>query len=153
MISGAWLMHAVAWFLPATRGRQGLEINTVVSGWEAFLVAAWSIFPHDGRPFDVPFRRLLIALSILSTILFIFASPWIVWRAPRRFQRASAWAAVAAFTINVQWYVISLSENPGLSIGYFLWWWSFALLAIGLFDLSRQRSGGYSLVQDRLGNI
>ena len=127
-------MHAVSWFLPALRGGEGPG-NAAVPGWEAFLFVATSLVPDRARFFDPSYRMLLVALSVLSTVLFVLASPWIIWRGSRRLRRASAWAAVAGFVINVQWYVISLSNKPDLGVGYFLWWWSFALLAIGLFDL------------------
>jgi hypothetical protein len=135
LIAGAWGIHAISWFLPAVRGGLGPR-NASVSGWEAFLVTATSLLPDRGKPFDPSYQKLLVALSVLSTVLFVFASPWVIWRGSRRLRRASAWAAAAGFVINVQWYLVSLSDKPGVGIGYFLWWWSFALLAIGLFDLS-----------------
>jgi hypothetical protein len=136
LIAGAWGIHAISWFLPAVRGSTGPG-NAEVPGWEAFLFVATSLWPDRLGTYHPSYRTPLVALSVLSTVLFVLASPWIVWRGSRRLQRASAWAAVAGFAINVQWYVISLSEKPGggVGVGYFLWWWSFALLAVGLFDL------------------
>lgn len=154
LVSGAWLIHAVSWFLPAALGiRQG-QINTGLAGWEAFLVTATAILPDRGRPFEVSFRMLLLISSVLSTVLFVLASPWIVWRGSRRWLYSAAWIAVAGFIVNAQWYVISLADKQsGLGIGYFLWWFSFAVLAVGLFDLARQSEPGVSTPQNRLGNL
>jgi hypothetical protein len=61
-----------------------------------------------------------------------------VSRGKRSLRRASAWAAATAFLVNLHWY-IRLSRDgwrSGLGIGYFLWWSSFVVLAIGLFDLA-----------------
>jgi hypothetical protein len=150
LISGAWLIHAISWFLPAV---QESLFSSRVPGWAAFLFSAASLVPDSGKSFDVSFRTLLLAGSVLSTVLFVLASPWIVWRGSRRVLFASAWAAAAAFLVNVQWFVVSLSEKPGVGIGYFLWWCSFALLAIGLFDLARQTEHVSSAPQQRLSNI
>jgi len=153
LISGAWLIHAASWFLPAVRGSQEGQIDTSVRGWEAFLFAATAILPDRGRSFDISFRMLLLILSVLSTVLFVLGSPWVVWRGSRRLRFASAWAAVAGFLVNVQWFVVSLSEEPGVGIGYYLWWWSFALLAIGLFDLAGRSEHAHSVPQNTLGNL
>ena len=61
--------------------------------------------------------------------------------------------AAAGFIVNAHWYVLSVSERSDLAIGYFLWWCSFALLAVGLFDLSRQGAHGYPVPQNHLGAI
>ena len=34
------------------------------------------------------------------------------------------------------WYVLYGPDRSDLRIGYFLWWLSFAVLAVGLFDLA-----------------
>lgn len=46
----------------------------------------------------------------------------------------TAGAAAAAFVVNAHWYVLYGSDRSDLRNGYFLWWLSFALPAIGLFD-------------------
>lgn len=147
LISGAWLIHAVSWFLPAVRG-----VDTNLAGWQAFLLTVWAILlPDRARSFQMSFQVLLQVLSALSTVLFVLVSPWIVGAGSRRWLYASAWVAVAAFIVNVQWYAISLSDKPSVGVGYFLWWGSFALLAIGLFDLARRRSS--PAPQDHLSHI
>ncbi|MGO9841442.1 MAG: hypothetical protein ACLPZF_09640, partial [Candidatus Acidiferrales bacterium] len=54
----------------------------------------------------------------------------------RSLRRGFAWAAAAAFIFNAHWIVIFGSERSELTTGYFLWWCSFLLLAIGLFGLA-----------------
>ena len=47
-----------------------------------------------------------------------------------------------AFVVNTHWYVLyGGSAREDLRIGYFLWWLSFLLMALGLFDLSRSEVG------------
>ncbi len=112
LISGAWLIHAVSWFLPAVRG-----VDTNLAGWQAFLLTVWAILlPDRARSFQMSFQVLLQVLSALSTVLFVLVSPWIVGAGSRRWLYASAWVAVAAFIVNVQWYVdfsIGQAERRG----------------------------------------
>ena len=139
LISGAWLLHAAAWFLPAVRGIQGGEIDTTVPGWAAFLIASCAVRPCDSS-FDTWYGAVLAAVSVVTTVLFIFGSPWVVWRGSRSLRRASAWVTAAAFVTNAHWYVLWGPTRSDLGVGYYLWWLSFAVLAIGLFDLAA-RSG------------
>jgi hypothetical protein len=145
LISGAWLLQAVAWFLPATKGFMDGLVDPV-PGWQAFLFAT-SAFRLFGGGFDKWYAAVLAAISVITTLLFIFGSPWVVWRGSRPTRRVAAWIAAAAFVVNVHWYILTRSESPVLGIGYFLWWWSFALLTIGLFDLARQTAPGVSAPQ------
>ena len=80
----------------------------------------------------------LSTLSAATTLLFIVGSPLVVWRGSRSVQKTSAWVAAAAFVVNSHWYVLFGSDRKGLSIGYFFWWVSFGLLAVGLFGLSKE---------------
>jgi hypothetical protein len=81
---------------------------------------------------------ILTILSVVTTLFFIVGSPWVVSRGTRSQRRASAWAAATAFLVNSHWYVRLTHDGwvSDLGIGYFLWWCSFILLAIGLFDLA-----------------
>lgn len=128
LIFSAWLVHAASWFLPTLRIG---KIDQLL-GWEAFLtVSRLLCSPKDG--FDNWYSAVLAFLSIVTTVLFVAGSPWVVSRASRSVQRASAWSAAAAFVINAHWLVFLGSDRSGLRIGYFLWWLSFALLTAGLF--------------------
>ncbi len=136
MISGAWLLHAAALVLPVIKG--GVRLPRGLPGWEAFRVASCAVWPYKDFRFDTWYAAVLATVSAVTTLLFILGSPWVALWGPRSLWRASAWAAVAAFVVNVHWYLLSGSDRSDLRIGYFLWWLSFVLLAIGLFDLARQ---------------
>ena len=63
---------------------------------------------------------MLFTISTLTTLLFIPGS----------------------FVVNAHWYVLyGGSARQDLRIGFFLWWLSFLLVALGLFDLSRHEEG------------
>jgi hypothetical protein len=115
LISAAWLLHFVAWFLPVIKPG---EFRPAIPGWQAFRYA------------------VLSTMSAITTLFFILASPWVALRGSRSIRRGLAWAAAAAFVFNAHWIVIFGSERSELSTGYFLWWCSFLLLAIGLFGLA-----------------
>jgi hypothetical protein len=137
LISGAWLLNGAAWFLPTVTGVGGGEIGPPINGWQAFVLASGAARGSFGLWYAV-----LAILSILTTLFFLAASTWVVLRGSRSLRRACSWVATAAFLFNAHWYVhVRLSPNGWISdlgIGYFLWWLSFVLLAIGLFDLSRR---------------
>jgi hypothetical protein len=136
LISGAWLLQGAAWFLPVVTSIGGGRIDPL-DGLGAFLAASSAVWP--GATFlGTWFDAVLATLSVVTTIVFIIGSPWMVLRGTRSLRRASAGVAAIAFLVNAHWYVL-LSPNgwvSGLGIGYFLWWWSFLLLATGLFDLA-----------------
>ena len=134
LISGAWLLHAAAWLLPVEKN--GVRLPKGLPGWEAFRYAFSAVWPIDDVHFEAWYYAVLATVSALTTLLFIFGSPWVVLRGSRSLLRASAWAAATAFINNAFWYVLSGSDRLDLRIGYFLWWLSFVLLAIGLFDLA-----------------
>ena len=61
------------------------------------------------------------------------------WEA-RELCRASAWIATLAFVVNAHWVVQFGSDRMDLRVGYYLWWLSFILLALGLFRLSQRNN-------------
>jgi hypothetical protein len=134
LIASAWLFHAAAWFVPVVKG--GVTLPMGVPGWEAFRVAFSVVWPVAGTNFDAWYDAVLATVSAVTTLLFIFGSPLIVLRGSRSLWRESAWAAATAFVINAHWYVLFGSDRSDLRIGYFLWWLSFGLLAMGMFDLA-----------------
>jgi hypothetical protein len=80
----------------------------------------------------------LSTISAATTILFELGAGWVVAIRSRKLRRVSAWISACAFIINahwVLWYVLA-ADGFNLRVGYFLWWASFLLLAIGLFLLS-----------------
>jgi hypothetical protein len=141
----AWLLHAAAWFLPVEK--DGVRLPNGLPGWEAFRVAFCAIWPYEGSgysSYSAWYFAVLGTVSAVTTLLFIFGSPWVVVRGRRPLRRASAWIAVSAFIINTHWYVLFGSDRSHLRIGYFSWCLSFAALAFGLFVL---RTGGKSTTE------
>jgi hypothetical protein len=138
VIAFAWAAHALSWFLPAVH-----DLDDLYRGWNAFLVALSPILPHSPPNQDVYtgpwYPPVLSVASAATTFVFVVGSPLAVWRGSRSVQRACAWLAITAFILNSHWYVLERDWHlrEDLSVGYFLWWLSFALLAIGLFWLSR----------------
>jgi hypothetical protein len=149
VIASAWLLHAVSWSLPVVRlGGNHARLFGPAQGWFAFRVALSAVWPYEDMHFDAWYYAALSTLSAATTLLFIVGSPWVVWRGSRPVQNACAWAAAVAFVVNSDWYVLFGSDRKDLSIGYFLWWLSFSLLAIGLFGLSKHRKA----FEDRQAN-
>jgi hypothetical protein len=135
LISAAWLLNGGAWFLPVVTSVFGGKIGPPIKGAEAFLMSVSAFWPGQ---FGTWYGALLAGLSALTTVFFLVGSPWAVMRGTSRLQRSFAWIAGAAFLVNTHWY-FQLTPNgwmSGLGIGYFLWWLSFAVLAVGLFDLA-----------------
>src|SRR5260370_40610533 len=81
------------------------------------------------------------AAGVVTTVLFVFASPWIVWRASRKVRLAAALVAAAAFVVNSQWYVFYVPHMSDLAVGNYLWCSSVGLLSIILFYLSAADKG------------
>jgi hypothetical protein len=136
LISCAWLLHAAAWLLPVDK--DGVKLPKGLPGWEAFRYASSAMWwPIEGK-FD-RYYAVLATGSAMTTLLFIFGSPWVVLRGSRSLWRVSTWAAATAIIVNAHWYVLYGSSRSNLRIGYFLWWLSFVVLATGLFDLVGSR--------------
>lgn len=136
LISIAWLLNVAAWLLPAVTSVGGGKIGPPIEGAGAFVMAVSAFVP--GQFLGTWYQAVLAALSVLTTVFFIVGSPWVVLRGTRAHRRSFAWIAAAAFILNTHWYFRLTPDGwiSGLGIGYFLWWLSFAVLAIGLFDLA-----------------
>lgn len=137
LIWAAWLTQAVAWFLPVIG--EGTSLPQGLPGWQALRVALGAVWPYRDVAFEHWYHAVLATISAATTLLFVLGSVWVVWFGSRTLRRVSAWIAASAFVINAHWYIfIHFGPEPkDLKIGYFLWWFSFLLLAWGLFDLSR----------------
>ena len=139
LILCAWLLHAAAWLLPVRR--YGVTLPEGLPGWEAFRFASCAVLPCGDLKIS-GYGAVFAPISAVTTLLFIFGSPWVVLRGSRSIWRASAWAAATAFIANAHW-LFGWPISPDLTIGYFLWWFSFLLLAIGLFDLVGRHDAGF----------
>jgi hypothetical protein len=129
LIAAAWLVHGVAWFLPVHK--DGVVFPDGLPGWQALRVSLSAIWPSTASFYlDNWYQVVLGTVSGITTLLFLFGSPWVVLRGSPSRQRRSAWVTAIAFIVNTHWFVFDRSD---LRIGYFLWLFSFLLLAIGLF--------------------
>jgi len=136
LISSAWAAHLTAWFLPVVKGE--VTFPEGLPGWQAFRVASSPVWPYEGIGIDGWYNALLCTMSAATTLLFVLGSVWVVWLGSRTVRRVSAWIAAFSFVLNAHWFVLFGSDRLDLRIGYFLWWFSFGLLALGLFLLSRR---------------
>lgn len=141
VIATAWLLHAVSWFLPAVSGFLGGRLDHGIPGWDVFLAQTCTLLPCEGTSADPWYGKTLSVIGVVTTVLFVLVSPWVVLRASRRLRRAAALVAAGAFVVNSQWYVFYVPVRSDLGAGYFLWCASFAVLAIGLFWLAGTREG------------
>jgi hypothetical protein len=140
LIWAAWLVYVAAWFVPVVK--EGVTLPDGLPGWQAFRVAASAVWPLQDFTIDKWYKAVLFTVSAITTLLFFPGSVWAVWSGSRVLRRASAWVATAAFVVNAHWYVLyGGSAREDLRIGYFFWWLSFLLMALGLFDLSRREVG------------
>jgi len=140
LIWAAWLVFTAAWFLPVVK--EGVTLPQGLPGWQAFRVAASAVWPLADVTIDQWYKAVLFTISAVTTLLFLPGSWWAVWSGSRALRRASAWVATSAVVVNAHWYVLyGRSPREDLRIGYFLWWFSFLLMALGLFDLSRRDMG------------
>ena len=140
LIATAWSLQAASWFLPAVKGFLGSRLDHGIVGWEVFLSETCALRPCEGASADPWYGTAISAAGVVTTVLFVLASPWIVWRASRNIRRAAAFVAGAAFVVNAQWYLFYVPVRSDLGVGYFLWCSSFCMLAIGLFILSRSKN-------------
>jgi hypothetical protein len=132
LVSGAWLVHGAAWFLPVVTRIAGGRIDPPIRGWQAFVIASSAAWEGDSSWCGA----LLAILSVITTLLFIVGSPWVVLRGTRSVLRGSTWVAAAAFFLNAHWLLGTEGRASGLGVGYFFWWCSFIMLALALFDLA-----------------
>ena len=120
VIAAAWLLHATSWFLPAIKGFLGSRLDHSIPVWEVFLSQTCALRPCGAESADPWYGTVISAAGVVTTVLFVLASPWIVWRASQRLRRAAAFVATAAFIVNSQWYVFYVPDRSDLGIGYFL---------------------------------
>ena len=140
LIWAAWLVYVAAWFLPIVK--EGVTLPDGLPGWQAFRLATCAVWSCADISIDKWHKTALFTTSAVTTLLFVPGSVWAVWGGSRALRRPSAWIATLAFVVNAHWYVLyGGSARQDLRIGYFLWWLSFLLLALGPFDLSRPEAG------------
>jgi hypothetical protein len=137
LIWAAWVTQAIAWFLPVAA--EGTIFPHGLPGWQAFRVALCPVWRCPDVQFAHWYNAAFAVTSAATTVLFIGGSVWVVFWGSRTVRLASAWIAAAAFVINAHWYIFFGPDRKDLRSGYFLWWFSFLLLALGLFALARPK--------------
>jgi hypothetical protein len=138
LVCAAWLVFVAAWFLPVID--EGVTLPQGLPGWQATRVALCGVWPCRDVIIDEWYKTVLFTVSALTTLLFLPGSVWVVWGGSKRVCLMFAWFAALAFVLNTHWYVLAGSNRADLRIGYYLWWISFLLMALGLFNLSRKMS-------------
>jgi hypothetical protein len=135
LIFAAWIVQLAAWLLPALN-----VLDSPVRGWQTFFVTLSVFWPSKDVVYGAWYDPLLLGLSAITTLLFVVGSPLVVFRGSRSIRYTSAWVASAAFVANAHWYIFGEIQSAvsKLRIGYFVWWLSFAFLALGLFGVARQ---------------
>ena len=132
LVCAAWLVFVAAWFLPVID--EGVTFPQGLPGWQATRVALCGVWPC--RNVDVEwYQAVLFTVSALTTLLFLPGSVWAVLGGSKRVCLTFACFAALAFVVNTHWYILAGSNRADLRIGYYLWWISFLLMALGLFDL------------------
>jgi len=140
VIATAWLLQTASWFLPAIKGFLGSRLDHGIPGWQVFLSQTCALRSCGADSADPWYGTAISAAGVVTTLLFVLASPWIVWRASRRTRRTAGFLAGVAFVVNSQWYLFYVPVRSDLGVGYFLWCSSFCLLAIGLFILAGSKN-------------
>lgn len=79
VIATAWLLHATSWFLPAIKGFLGSRLDHSIPGWEVFLSQTCALRPCGADSADPWYGTAISAAGVVTTVLFVLASPWIVW--------------------------------------------------------------------------
>src|SRR6187401_1307426 len=126
----AWTAFVLAWFLPVIH--DGVTLPEGLPGWEAFMVAARVLMPSDDA--DPWWSRVLPALSAGTNLLAI-AAPWLSRHPGERSRLLLVPAFAAAFVVNSYWCFTGAGE---LLVGYYVWWLSFAGLALAIWLSARR---------------
>src|SRR5262245_25432983 len=138
-IAGAWVIYLVAWTLPVHA--DSVRLPEGLPGWEAFRFAASPVWKAGtSSELFLPWYESVLAVLSACTNFVMLASPRAVTSRPgvvRRFRGVM----LAAFIVNAHWCVFAAGQLfRDLRIGYYLWWWSFLGVVIGLQKLGRHAS-------------
>jgi hypothetical protein len=84
VIAAAWLLHTASWLLPAVKGLLGSRLDHGIPGWQVFLAQTCALRPCEGTSADPWYGTAISVIGVVTTVLFVLVSPWIVWRASRK---------------------------------------------------------------------
>jgi len=133
LIQIGFLIWAVAWFLPVHES--GSALPDTLPGWEAVRLALSPIWPVEGIETGSWVNALLSVLSAFTNLVVLVAMLRPSQSGARRARRMAV-ALTGAVLINAHWFLLS-GERFDLRVGYYLWWLSFVLLALGFRRLAR----------------
>jgi len=121
----AMLVYLVAWFMPVIKGGSTL-FDGKLPGFEALMIALGPITELGGDSGLV--RPILSVLSGASNAVFLTALVLLARRPPRAVVAVARSLGVAA-VVNTYWQ-FEVGFNNELRIGYYMWFGSFAMLAL-----------------------
>ena len=125
----AWLAHTTAWLVQVHK--HGVQLPKGIPGWQAFRVAMSPLWPFEGDSASGSWYGLALAVTSGVTNILILASVPIVFRGTPRQRWVLAWLCMLAVVVNAQWVIDK--DWSDLRAGYYLWWASFLVVALGLF--------------------
>jgi len=126
----AWLVHAVAWLVQVHK--HGDRLPEGLPGWQAFRIAMSPLWPYyeGGGSWDPWYGALLAVTSGMTNIVMVASVPIGFWGTPRQ-RMVLAWLSLVAVVVNAQWVIDK--DWTELRAGYYLWWMSFLVIAVGFF--------------------
>lgn len=131
----AWTMQLVAWFVRVHR--DGITLRSGPPGWEAWWLSTHIVL-HPQAEHATVLTFACCAISSLSTVLFLFVTPYLILR--RKLLRTSAWLAAISCVVNAHWLFLFASTWSELRLGYYLWWLSFGVLSAAFFSLAHEHT-------------
>jgi len=131
LVSIAWFIFLLAWTLPVHK--HGVALPEGLPGCEALGISLAPLWDHlVGRPRDISFAHRFLSTLSGGTNLLMIGSGYAVFASSRRVLNTHFLISVAAALINGYWFLFWGFE---LRIGYFMWWLSFLVLAVGIHAL------------------
>jgi hypothetical protein len=124
----AWLGYALAWVVPVHK--HGVRLPEGLPGWQAFRIALSPVWRYeDSGSWDPWYGALLAVISGLTNLVMLASVP-VALRGTARERTVLAWLAILAVLVNAQWVIDK--DWTDLRAGYYLWWASFMVGALGL---------------------
>ncbi len=118
----AVIANALGWVLPVVDDYRG---------WNAFRVGLSPIWPYEPFHIEAWHLILLSVSSALTNGVFVIVAALLLKGGVSA--RALLWVAAAATLLNLHWVITMEDSRDDLTIGYFIWVVSFALLALAAY--------------------
>ena len=118
----AGVANALGWVLPVVDDYRG---------WNAFRVGLSPIWPYEQFHIEAWYLIVLSVSSALTNGLFVVVAALLLKGGVSA--RVLLWVAAAATLLNLHWVITMEDSRDDLTIGYFIWVVSFALLALAAY--------------------